>query len=82
MELTFVTFIVRATRYGLGNHRASSETQGSNHFYRPPKSTVLTDQFQTVAVILNFDWFKKFNVVLENKGEAGLTSPLVCSNRK
>ena len=43
---------------------------------------VLTDQFQTVTVILNFDWYQKFNLVLANESEVGLTSPLVCSNTK
>ena len=73
---------VRATWCGLDNHQVSSETQGSNHICRPLKSTVLTDQFQTVTVILNFDWYQKFNLVLANESEAGLTSPLVCSNTK
>lgn len=75
-------FIVRATWCQLDNHQASSVTQGSNHVCRPPKSTVLTDQFQTVTVILNFDWCQKFNVFLANQNEAGLTSTLVCSNPK
>nr|XP_058964125.1 uncharacterized protein LOC131790893 [Pocillopora verrucosa] len=66
----------------LYNLQVSSETQGSNYTCRPFKSTVLTDQFQTVTVILNFDWYQKFNLVLANESEAGLTSPLVCSNTK
>ena len=31
------------------SHQVSSETQGSYHICRPLKSTVLTDQFQTVG---------------------------------
>lgn len=59
-KLMFVMFIVKATSYQLDNHQASSQTQSSNHMCRPPKSTVLIDQFRIAIVILNFDWCQTF----------------------
>ena len=58
----FVTFIVKATSYQLDNHQASSQTQSSNHMCRPPKTTLLTDQFRIVILILNFDWCQTFSL--------------------
>ena len=78
----FVMFIVKATSYQLDNHQASSQTQSSNHMCRPPKSTLLTDQFRIVIVILNFDWCQNVQSFPAIQSEASLTGPLVCSNMK